>query len=425
MINKKQLLLLLFLSASAMAQEYILDSVKGSYPFVNWDANKIKYAEESPAFLKLYQKLNKIAKGKEEDVHVFHIGGSHIQADIYSNKLRSYLQHMSPTAKGQRGLIFPYRMAKTNNPLNYKVTHTGNWKGHRCSVVTDSVAWGLTGVTAVFRDSVSHIKVQANYKNYKDHVYSFNKIRVFYNDWESDYNIKLNDSIRVNHTVHNPQKHFVEFALDETVENLDFDIQKVTNAKNGEFLMMGLELMNDHHGIEYTTIGVNGASFEYYNRCYYFKEHLLLYQPDLFIVSVGTNDTYRLNFDAEQFKANYEKMILDVLQANPDAAILLTVPNDSYYKKKYANPHTQKAREIMYQLADKYQMAVWDLYEIMGGLGSSQKWYANKLMPSDRIHFTRKGYSIKADLLLEALTASWEKTLALEPKSILKQITNE
>ncbi len=425
MINKKIMVLLVLISASTMAQEYILDSVKGKYSFVNWKANKIKYAEESPAFQKLYQKLNKIAKGEEEDVHVFHIGGSHIQADIYSNKLRSYLQHMSPTAKGQRGLVFPYRMAKTNNPLNYKVTHTGNWKGHRCSVVTDSVAWGLTGVTAVFKDSISNIKVQANYKNYKDHVYSFDKIRVFYNDWENNYKIKLNDSIKVNHIVHNTQKHFVEFALDETVENLDFNIQKMTNNKNGEFLMMGLELMNDNHGVEYTTIGVNGASFEYYNRCYYFKDQLLLYKPDLFIVSVGTNDTYRLNFDADEFKANYEKMMLDVLEANPDAAILLTVPNDSYYKRKYANPHTQKAREVIYQLADKYQMAVWDLYEVMGGLGSSQKWYKNKLMPSDRIHFTRKGYSIKADLLLEALTASWEKTLALEPKSILKQITNE
>lgn len=425
MIKIRLISLLLLLSATVMAQDYILDSVKGHYPFVNWKANQIKYAEDSPAFKKLYQKLHTIAQGGQEDVHVFHIGGSHIQADIYSNKLRSYLQQMSPTAKGQRGMLFPYRMAKTNNPLNYKVTHTGNWKGHRCSVVTDSVAWGLMGVTAVFKDSIANIKVQANYKNFKPHMYNFNKIRIFYNNWGYDYKIKLNDTIKVKSVLHNTEQHFVEYQLGDTVEDLDFNVQKITNNPKGEFLMMGLELMNDNRGVEYTTIGVNGASFEYYNRCHYFKDQLLLYKPDLYIVSVGTNDTYRLHFDAEKFKRNYEKMINDVLEANPNAAILLTVPNDSYYKRKYANPHTQKAREVIYELADKYKMAVWDLYEVMGGFGSSQKWYLNKLMPKDRVHFTMKGYSIKADLLLEALTKSMENALQLEPKSILNQMIHE
>ena len=46
---------------------------------------------------------------------------------------------------------------------------------------------------------------------------------------------------------------------------------------------------------------------------------------------------------------------------------------------------------------------VWDFFEIMGGLGSAQDWYENKLMPYDRIHFTRQGYRIKANLFIEAL----------------------
>lgn len=421
-MSKKIILLLLVVSSSLMAQKYVLDSVKEQYSFVNWKNNKFLYADQSPAFAHLFNKLDTIAKGGLEDVHIFHIGGSHIQADIYSNKLRSYLQNMSSTAKGQRGLIFPYRMAKTNNPRNYKVTHTGQWSGHRCSVTRDSVAWGLTGVTAVFKDSISNIKIQANHKNYVDNMYNFNKIRVFYNNWSSDYKVTLNDSLKVTYTYNNPDKHYIEFGIENLVTELDFEVTKITPNKNGEFLMMGLELMNDQQGIEYTTIGVNGASFKFYNRCAYFKEQLLMYQPDLFIISIGTNDTYRLNFDAEQFKMNYEKLMLDILQANPHAAILLTVPNDSYYKKKYANPHTQKAQEVIHQLAHKYQMAVWDFYDIMGGLNSSQKWYNNKLMPKDRVHFTRNGYSIKADLMLEALTNSWESCLDLAPKSILNQI---
>ena len=46
-------------------------------------------------------------------------------------------------------------------------------------------------------------------------------------------------------------------------------------------------------------------------------------------------------------------------------------------------------------------------------------------MPGDRIHFTQLGYRIKADLLLQALVNSWEKSLELEHNSILNQIINE
>ena len=61
-------------------------------------------------------------------------------------------------------------------------------------------------------------------------------------------------------------------------------------------------------------------------------------------------------------------------------------------------------QEIIYNLAEKYNMGVWDFYEIMGGFNSSMKWYKNKLMPSDRIHFKVIGYRIKADLLLKAFS---------------------
>lgn len=404
-------------------QEYtITDSLQKQYGFINWDINKIKHTDSAIAFKKLYQKLDNIYKNKEENLHVFHIGGSHIQADFYSNRLRHYLQNMSDNAKGQRGFIYPYRMAKTNNPLNYKVTFDGDWKGYRCSR-NDSVAWGLSGVSAKFKDSISNITIKVNHRNYSENTYNFNKLRVFYDEWSDDYDVTIaNDSLVISQA-RNSDAHYIEFTLSSTVNELDICVRKTTNITGSEFLMMGLELMNDNSGIEYTTIGVNGASFAFYNRAAYFEQQLLLYKPDLFIISIGTNDTYTLHFDAEQYKTYYEQLILSIQKANPDCAILLTVPNDSYYKKQFANPNTKVAAQVIYELSDKYNMAVWDFYEIMGGYVSSQKWYHNKLMPKDRIHFTRKGYDIKADLLLQALVHAWEQEMNYEPNSILNQIT--
>ena len=416
---------LLLVSSTIMAQTYMLDTIQDDYTFINWKANKLKFVENSPTFARLFHKLDTIAKGGEQDVHVFHIGGSHIQADIYSNRLRTYLQHMSPTAKGQRGFIYPYKIAGTNNPSNYTVTYDGSWEGYRCSIVKDSVAWGMSGISAKFKDSVSNITIKANHRGYDIQKYNFNKIRIFYDNWTDDYEISLKDSELIADTKVNKEVHFIEYTLTETVEELEFCVRRIGDQKNSEFLMMGLELMNDNPGIEYTTIGVNGASFNFYNRCKYFNNQLQLYKPDLFIVSVGTNDAYHPDFNPEQYRVYYEKLILDVQKANPDCAVLLTVPNDSYYKKKYPNPRTRVMRKIIYELATKHKMAVWDFYEIMGGFNSSRDWYLNELMPRDRIHFTQVGYRIKADLLLQAITGSWEQQLQYAPNTILHQIINE
>ncbi len=424
-MRNKILFSFLLTITSLMSQTYMLDTIKDDYKFINWEANSLKFVEDSPYFKTLFRKLNNVAEGDEEDVHIFHIGGSHIQADIYSNRLRTYLQNMNATSKGQRGFIYPYKLAKTNNPSNYTLEYDGDWVGYRCSVSKDSIAWGMAGISAVFKDSISNIKVKANHRGYDTQHYDFNKIRIFYNNWKDDYEVSLERSDLIIDINVNNEAHFVEYTLAEKLEELDFCIRKTSDNEEAEFLMMGLELMNDNTGIEYTTIGVNGASFNSYNRSEYFEEQLMLYKPDLFIVSVGTNDAYHPTFDPEEYEKNYEKLILTAQKANPECAVLLTVPNDSYYKRKYPNPRTRVMQSIIYDLAKKHKMAVWDFYEIMGGINSSQQWYSKKLMPKDRIHFTQVGYRIKADLLLEALTQSWEKEFGFENNSILYEIVDE
>jgi len=422
---KTATVLLCLLGTKLMAQDYLLDSIKPLYEFANWKANDIKFAKDSPKLQEVYKRLYAVAKGEEDNIHIFHIGGSHIQADMYTNKLRSYLQHMSPTAKGQRGFIYPYKMAHTNNPRNYQVEFDGEWQGYRSSVTKDSITWGLAGVTAVFKDSIAHINIRANHKNYYEDVYDFNKLRIFYNDWDQGYRIVFNDSIKITDVAHDTIAHYKEYTFETKVSEVPFTIERTNHLEDAQFLMMGLELMNDNCGIEYTTIGVNGASFARYERCYYFEDQLLQYVPDLFIISIGTNDTYTTDFDAEAYKKKYDDFIKMAQKANPNVAIILTVPNDSYYKRKYPNPFTKDAREVIYDLALEHRMAVWDFYDIMGGFDSSQTWYENELMPRDRIHFTKFGYSIKADLFLEALTKSMEESLGLEPKALLNQIIHE
>jgi len=66
----------------------------------------------------------------------------------------------------------------------------------------------------------------------------------------------------------------------------------------------------------------------------------------------------------------------------------------------------------MYDLATNYHGAVWDLFDIMGGLKSSTSWRSAGLMASDRIHFSREGYNLLGDLLFNAIMASFDQYLA-------------
>ena len=327
---------------------------------------------------------------------------------------------------GQRGFVFPFHLARTNNPTNYRITATKEkWQGYRCSV-RDSIAWGLSGVTAAFRDHTDTIHIKANYKNYTKQPYKFDKLRLFYNTWKDDYQLTfLDSSLVVSDTINN-EAFYREYRFKTSLDSIALRLQlKDTTIVAPEFLFMGAELMNNNPGIEYTSIGVNGSSFAFYNRSAYFEQQLKLYKPDLFIISIGTNDAYmpKADFDAEKFRLYYEAFIQMIQRVNPDCAILLTVPNDSYYQRKIPNPNTATQQQIIEEIAIKYKMAVWDFYEIMGGLGSSNKWYKQKLMPRDRIHFNNLGYQIKADLLLNALIKSWARATNREPESLLNHYT--
>ncbi|HIE15346.1 MAG TPA: hypothetical protein EYP69_00300, partial [Bacteroidales bacterium] len=70
------------------------------------------------------------------------------------------------------------------------------------------------------------------------------------------------------------------------------------------------------------------------------------------------------------------------------------------------------------EVAKKYNLAVWNLYKIMGGFNSSQKWYLMNLMKRDRIHFTRKGYELKGDLFFSAFLKAWENFMIYKTDSL-------
>ena len=385
-------------SLSAVEQE-----IARNYPFVEVQCNQFQFfGTESPNWLHLNKSLTQMIETGEGKLNFYHIGGSHLQADIYSHDFRTFLQSNWPGLSGERGLVFPYSLAHTNNPSNYNFSSPNTWKGFRSvNQRPEDFDYGLSGAAISCPDSL----VIINFKHLRTLVKPpFDRLRIYHNTGEFPYELNFGDQeLLVTDLTHFPEMGYTEIRFSDHLDSLDLLFVK-KSATIFTMELFGFEFLNDLPGITYTAIGINGASLPTYLANANFSRDLQLRAPDLFIFSVGTNDAHCSYeaFDPQVYKANLEKMILQVLQSNPNCAILLTVPNDDYYMRKYPNRNTARQRDVIFQLAAQYQMAVWDFYGIMGELGSSKTWKNYGLMQADYVHFTGTGYHLKGTLLIEA-----------------------
>jgi lysophospholipase L1-like esterase len=378
-------------------------SVFSTYPFINLSENNFKFcSEESANWIHFYREFEAMVSNKDRKLNLYHLGGSHLQADIYTHIIRNSLQSYWEDLCGERGQVFPFALAGTNNPTNYRFKSPNKWKGYRSvSVRPEYLRYGLSGIIATCPDSV--IRLLFSYDR-TDVRPEFSAFRIFHNTGKLPYSIHLlNENVEIKEVYTNDEYGYTEFVLNTEIDSLS--IEFVRNTKVSRNLeIYGLTFMNEEPGASYSAIGVNGASLSTYIENERFEEQLCLYPPDYFAFSVGTNDANipSSKFDPMVYQTNLEQMILKVIRCNPDCALLLTVPNDAYYQQKYPNPNLEKVRESIYFLAQKYKACVWDLFMIMGGSGSSRTWLDAGLMQADLVHFSNLGYRVKGQLYFDA-----------------------
>ena len=370
---------------------------------INLDCNQFAFfSEKSTNWFYLYTEIQKMITKKDRKLNFYHIGGSHIQADIYTHDFRTFLQSNWPGLDGERGLVFPFRLASTNNPSNYNFSSPNNWTGFRSvSARPEDLQYGLTGAAIKCADSL----IVVNFKHMRSLVKPpFNRLSIYHNTGEFFYDMNFgSQELFVTDTYHHADLGYSEIRFSDKMDSLDIQFIRTCNIATS-LEIYGFEFLNDLPGITYNAIGINGAGLYTYLGNEHFLRDLKIHPPDFFAFSLGTNDAYTSyeNFNPQKYKENLEEMIKLVLTVNPKCAILLTVPNDCLFNKKHVNKNTERQREVIYQLAAKYEQAVWDFYGIMGELGSSKSWKENGLMQTDYVHFSAVGYHIKGSLLIDA-----------------------
>lgn len=377
------------------------------HDFVVYDSMDIRYYNDSSNYNTFFRKLDNLVFNGEGKVRVMQIGGSHIQADIWSDQLRKNFQTLAPSLNGGRGFLFPYRLAHTNNPYYYKCTSTGEWKGFRNSLLKQDTTWGVSGITASTMDSAATLKFY--FRGDDTPYYDFNSIKIFHNIEDTNYCIELISDTCTSIIV-NEEIGYTEFILDHFVDSFEFNIYR-TDTIVSAFNLYGISLDNGDPGVIYTSVGVNGASTKSYLRCDLFTQHLKAVKPDLVIFCIGINDAYDPNFCDNCYENNYDTIVSWIQKVNPNCEFLFVTNNDSYYKRRYPNKRVFGARDAMIRLANKHNSGLWDMFEVMGGLGSCTNWIKNGYAKKDKIHLTKNGYVLMGDLMFSAIMQEYNKHL--------------
>lgn len=381
-----------------------------TYDFIRYEDNRLQFPGDRTAWDGLFQHLDQLVFEGDTTFSVLHMGGSHVQAGTLSNALRERLLTLSDGIRGERGFIFPFRLARTNGPRNLKVEYTGQWDSCKNSNRKETCDWGLSGYNAWTADTTATVKL---WSITRDSVpYAFNRVRIFH---DTD-TLQLWPTLGEGNPVVNVT---VDVALGCTTFELAYPcdtlwVQATATRPNQErFTLRGIYLENDDYGLTYNAVGVNGASVPSYLRCPKLPEQVAFVRPDLVILGIGINDAYMpaSRFSSEQFGANYDSLLAQLRTANPHCQLLFLTNNDSKYKRRYPNKNADAVRSVMLELAKKYDGAVWDLYGIMGGLGAIDDWKAAGLAKSDGIHFTPDGYTLQADLMFHAIRDAYAEYL--------------
>lgn len=409
MLKSKGIVVLVFsllISGASNAQEKNKTvSVKyhSGFSFLDQSVNKIEGKTSTlRSFYESLCRLKGASPGSHVQVSVFHLGDSHLQAGFLGGTIMRSFQ--KDFGNAGRGLITPLKLAKTNEPFDYDILSANKWISSRCVAVRQKFPAGIGGIALRTTSDPYGLKIlcrpQAGFN------YAFNKLRIFHGPNPKQAFRLLVDNNKIT-SYHKTTPFLTELTFAHSSDKM------VIECKGGgvpSTSIYGFSLENGRSGVLYHAVGLNGAQFVHYKRIDQFGDRIRSLNPQLIILSLGTNEAFRESITEAELMREIESMVGPIRKQNPQAAILMTTPAECQYRvpvngavKYVPNPNMRIIRNAIVKYALSHNYPYWDLYRISGGDGSSENWVNSKMLARDRVHFEVAGYRVQGNLFYQAL----------------------
>ncbi len=403
-------IVILILSLGLKGQVSEIDSLSlAEYPFINYEADTLI---NGISLLPFFNKLLKLENGDTSQISILHIGDSHIQADMLTREVRKNMQWRFGNAG--RGLVFPLRVAGTNEPLDYRSSTNENWTVAKINSQNRQPEPGLSGISILSGQGGAYIDITTS--NHDDLDYAFDQVTL----------IHIKDSLQFDCRITGSASKF-GYLMSAATSVPDDCITWVPFVRSTNFVRIqaeqteemqksitvnGIILQNSKPGILYHSVGINGAHFNDYNNSPLFYTQLKVLKPDLVIISLGTNEGANPKVTMDEVITSVRAMVQKIKNLNPKACILIATTADDYFRKKYKNPYLEAVQRALLQGAEQENVACWDMYSISGGFGSCAEWRKAAMLQRDGVHYNKQGYELQGNLLYKALIDSYQKHAA-------------
>src|SRR5690606_20372813 len=177
-----------------------------------------------------------------------------------------------------RGLLFPYRAAKTNGSRQYEVTFNKTWEGVRNVKLHFPENMGVAGHKATAYDSGQFVE----FRLFDDGFASFwfERLKIFHDTGQNvfDFTISIGDSVHV--PVYNKNCHCSIIETELPANQFKLTVHKWDSLQTS-FVLHGIQTEIETPGLTYHNIGVNGGSVPSYLNCLNLEQQLAELKPDL------------------------------------------------------------------------------------------------------------------------------------------------
>lgn len=373
-----------------------------SFDFVNSKADTI--VDNSNSLAPFYEALRRLKEAQATDiaiVPIVHYGDSHVQGGVLTQTIMR--RFADDFGNAGRGMVVPHKLAGKNEPSDFSITSNSKHIGANVIEPSREMSLGVSGVSIMAAPPTQYT-ISTLRGDDETIDYQFSRVVVFHDSLAPIIEVANKNAVDEN----GGSDIFRPFITELNLLGLTDTITLRTYREN-EFArgpIYGFSLENGHNGVLYHSMGVNGACFLHWGRNNVAPAQCAALEPQLIIVSLGSNEAAGYNFISSVFEREMDSFISDLKAQNPGVPILLTTPPQAMRSRKgtvVPNANFEALRNSMITYAKANNIAIFDLYGATGANGSAAHWKKNELLARDGIHYTADGYKLQGLLIYNAI----------------------
>jgi len=201
-----------------------------------------------------------------------------------------------------------------------------------------------------------------------------------------------------------------EFRFPSGARSLDLRVAE------GQVRLFGYRFDKDQPGIQYSSIGINGAQVQMILRAFepnQWRAELRAENPGLVILNYGTNESIYPAYIEKDYPNELRAVVARLRDALPESSILIMSPMDRGVRNSSGEIETPAALtklvDVQQRVAEETGCAFFNTFEAMGGAGTMARWYEMqpRLVSGDFIHPLPQGADKVADLFSAALLLAY------------------